>query len=495
MADPFTSTALEADAFTVWIEAQARKGARFAGLLALRSGDETPLFAIFSAVGQYVIAKCELGHGETSYPSLGSVTPTADWYERRIFDLFGLSSTSGSKEPLILQREVERSGRSERTGEYPDQRRNGSKPSVIGEGIFKIPLGPVRSGVFESIEYVVETPGEEILHVEPRPFYKHRGVDLGFAGRSLEDGALLAERVEGVSGVAHAIAYCQAIEALSDSEVPVQAQLVRTIHAELERVANHLESTIRHCEAAAQAVALSRLGLHKEQVMRLRADLCGHRFSRGVVSPGGVRVPLLLDTEITSDRISSLERDIDRDLTLLLNTPSFVDRLRGTGVATYDQAGLFGALGPVGRGSGLAEDVRASHSYGAYNRLGFLPVRQIFDGDALARQLVRVDEIEGSFHLLKQALDGLSRMAPPVNGWLAEQKVVRDGESLGWAEAAQGEVLYLVAVKDGRLMSVGQRSASFHNMALFSTAFPKDITTDFAFIEASFGLSVAGVSS
>jgi Ni,Fe-hydrogenase III large subunit len=495
VADSFTATVLTPDSFAIWIEAQAREGARFASLLALRSGHETPLFGILSSAGRYNIAKCELGHGETPYPSLGSVTPVADWYERRIFDLFGLSSTGNSKDPLILQRDVKRSARSKYTGKPTNQRRNGSNPSVTGEGIFKIPLGPVRSGVFESIEYVVETPGEEILNVEPRPFYKHRGVVLGFAERSVEDGALLAERAEGVSGVAHAIAYCQAIEALSEPEVPVQAQLVRVIHAELERVANHLESTMRHCEAAAQAVALSRLGLHKEQVMRLRADLCGHRFSRGVVSPGGVRVPLLLDTAVTSDRISNLEREIDRDLTLLLKTPSFVDRLRGTGVVTYDQARLFGALGPVGRGSGLTDDVRASHSYGAYRRLGFLPVRQISDGDALARQLVRVDEIEGSFHLLKQALDELSQMAPPAKGWLTEQKVVTDGESLGWAEAAQGEVLYLVAVEDGKLRSVDLRSASFHNMALFSTAFPKDIATDFAFIEASFGLSVAGVSS
>jgi Ni,Fe-hydrogenase III large subunit len=69
------------------------------------------------------------------------------------------------------------------------------------------------------------------------------------------------------------------------------------------------------------------------------------------------------------------------------------------------------------------------------------------------------------------------------------------GQALGWAEAPQGEVLYLVEIDDGTLVRVKPRSASFHNLGLFHNAFPKDILTDFAFIEASFGLSVAGVAS
>jgi Ni,Fe-hydrogenase III large subunit len=69
------------------------------------------------------------------------------------------------------------------------------------------------------------------------------------------------------------------------------------------------------------------------------------------------------------------------------------------------------------------------------------------------------------------------------------------GEAFGWAEASQGELLYLVELQEGLLVRVKPRSASFHNLALFPAAFPKDILTDFAFIEASFGLSIAGVAS
>ena len=482
------------DFFVRSIDAHVDGGERFAALLALPLGERIRLLAVTSYFSEFHVIWCDLETGATTYPPLVAAVPAANWYARRIFDTCGLAPFGGAAlDPLVVPRPFQpqsRAGGTPGAWENPGS----SRPAVIGEGVFKIPLGPVRSGVFESIEFVVETPGEEILHVEPRPFYKHRAVDASFSGRSFQDGALIAERIEGIAGVAHAIAYCQAVEKLASSEVPMGAQLVRVVHAELERIANHLESAIRHCEASAQAVAYARLSLHKESVMRLRSDVCGHRFSRGVVTPGGVIGPLLLSaTEVTS-RVAELEKEITRDLTLLMRTPSFIDRLRGTGVVTPLQAELFGALGPLGRGSGLSEDCRVSHAYGAYANLEFLPSKEVREGDALSRQVIRTDEITNSFHLLRQALRDLGSLENSQQGWKVDLEVA-DGMAIGWAEAPQGEVLYAVVSEKGRIKSLAQRSASFHNMALFSAAFPKDITTDFAFIEASFGLSAAGVSS
>jgi Ni,Fe-hydrogenase III large subunit len=356
--------------------------------------------------------------------------------------------------------------------------------------MFTIPYGPVRSGVFEAIEYVTETPGEDFPRIQTRPHYKHRGVEAAFIGRSVADGVLLAERVEGVASVAHAIAYCEAIERLANTAPPEPAQLVRVLHAELERMANHLDSTLRHTEAAGQAVAYARLTLHKERVMRLRARLCGSRFGRGVVVPGGVSGPLFLGRSEILSAVSSLERDLRADLKLLMNTPSFLDRLRGTGVLPEGVLAVRGALGPLGRGSGLTEDVRISRPYGGYRHVGFVPASRE-EGDALARQLVRNDEIWSAIHLIRQVLDELDETS--LRAWASPVDEL-SGEALGWAEAPQGEVLYFVRAEDGVLSRVKPRSASFHNLALFTAAFPKDITTDFAFIEASFGLSIAGVA-
>ena len=99
---------------------------------------------------------------------------------------------------------------------------------------------------------------------------------------------LLAERAEGIASVAHALAYCHAVEAIAGCEVPREAALVRVVHAELERIANHLDVAMRLADAAGLAVATARFALHKERVMRLVSGLCGSRFGRGVVVPGGI---------------------------------------------------------------------------------------------------------------------------------------------------------------------------------------------------------------
>ena len=79
-----------------------------------------------------------------------------------------------------------------------------------------MPLGPVRSGVFESIEFLIETPGEDIPHLNIRPHYKHRGIAKRFEGLPLADGVLVAERVEGIASVAHALAFAHAAETLAE---------------------------------------------------------------------------------------------------------------------------------------------------------------------------------------------------------------------------------------------------------------------------------------
>jgi formate hydrogenlyase subunit 5 len=489
---------VELESFVQAVDARVSAGGRFCGLFASPSTGGTRLTCVVANGGVLIAESILLPEGTASFPSITAVTPAAAWYEREIHDLFGLESEGHPRPdplvlPLVAVSPRPRPGSGVRLGALQIDARP-LPAHLLGEGVFTIPYGPVRSGVFESIEYLVETPGEDIPHLRTRVFYKHRGVEARFCGMSVHDGVLLAERVEGVASVAHAIAFCQAVEQVAGVEVPQPAAFLRVIHAELERVANHLDSTIRHTEAAGQAVAYARLSLHKERVQRLRAALCGSRFGRGVVVPGGVSgAPTLRGPELFA-AIDHIEAGVRADLRLLMATPSFVDRLRATGVVPPELARSYAAIGPVGRASGQMEDVRFARPYAGYGQLGHQLIDRHDVGDVLARQQVRSEEISGSFHLIRQAIDRLEEVVRGDHSW-AVAIGAPTGLALGWAEAPQGEVLYLVEIDDGALMRVKPRSASFHNLALFHTAFPKDILTDFAFIEASFGLSVAGVAS
>ena len=223
----------------------------------------------------------------------------------------------------------------------------------------------------ESIEYLVETPGEEIPHLNMRVFYKHRGVADRFAGMTPADGVLLAERAEGIASVAHALAFCHALERIAGCQPPPAAGLVRVLHAELERLASHLDVAVRLADAAGLAVATARFALHKERVLRLVSALCGSRFGRGVVVPGGVaRAAAAAARADPAPRQASSARRSAPTPRALMGTSSFLDRLRGTGPLTPARARQHGALGPIGKASGYADDARLARPYDGYRVAG-----------------------------------------------------------------------------------------------------------------------------
>ena len=471
-------TMTQPDVLALWQELEARvaAGDRFAGLFATQvaEGQAVTLSAHVATAGEVGTLEATLPPGAAGYPALTPRVGAAFWYERVIHDQFGLVPEGHPRlAPLI------------RPG-FPLPRH------VEGYGMFTIPHGPVRSGILESIEYLVETPGEAIPHLNMRVFYKHRGVESRFTGLTLPDGVLLAERAEGTASVAHALAFSHAVERVAGCEVSPAAGLVRVLHAELERIANHLDVAVRLADAAGLAVATARMALHKERVMRLVSRMCGSRFGRGVVVPGGVTaLPRLSPADLRAE-LDTLSRPIAADAAALMATSSFLDRLRGTGPLTPARARQHGALGPIGKAAGFADDDRLARPYDGYRTLTVPPARAHAAGDALARLRVRWEEVDVSFGLLRRAADDLC--AERATDQLRVSCEPADGRAVGWAEAPQGEVLYDVSLQEGRIIRCHPRSASFHNLVLMHEVFAGDILTDFPFIEASFGLSVAGVA-
>ncbi len=497
-SDVIADAGLSGDVTALWddVVGAVAEGHRFAGLFGTARPEGLVLTAHLAGAEGVTVAEAVLPATATSYPALTRRLGAAFWYEREIADMFGVIPQGHPRpEPLLLPQPTDgalrpRPGAPGGPGAIePDPR---ALPlHVVGPGLFTIPHGPVRSGVMESIEYLVETPGEDIPHLNMRVFYKHRGLEKRFEGMTAADGLLLAERVEGTATVAHALAYCHALERIAGADVPWAAALVRVLHAELERLACHLDVAVRLADAAGLAVATARFGWHKEKVLRLVGRACGSRFGRGVVVPGGVsRLPLVSPAELLSE-ISRLDKALTADVTALMGTASFLDRLRRTGPLSPQRAREHGALGPVGKASGYSDDARDVRPYDAYPSLGLRQPAPWPAGDALDRLRVRWDEVSQSLHLLRQVADELAE-APA--GPLRAGCDVAAGRAVGWAEAPQGEVLYDLRLDGGRLTRCRPRSASFHNLVLMHEMFAGDILTDFPFIEASLGLSVAGVT-
>jgi formate hydrogenlyase subunit 5 len=440
-------------------------GARFI-TLTLCHEPERSILAILAHRGSLILVRVRDLDCRVLDGTLGQEWPAVAWAERELRERHGPTPAGAlltAPDPDRLDRRVE------------------------GLDAFVIPYGPVRSGIFESIQFQIETGGESVVALQTRPFFKHRGMEQRFCGVAVSDAVHIAERVAGIASVAYAAAFCQAVERALGIEISPVAERWRAFHAELERIACHLDVIAKEAETTALYVGHARFQILKERVMRIRARLSGSRFGRGVICPGGVRVGTSIDRRELVGELDDLERQFEHDRRLFMATASMTDRLIGSGRLARETIDAHGAVGPLARGSGVATDARHERPYGDYRRLGLMVMTRR-EGDAMARVGVRFDEIAESLRILRQALEHFD----PGDDERPEVPERHSGTACGWAETPQGELLVWVEVEEGTVTHVHLASPSLRNWALFDHAFTGDVLTDFAFIEHSFGLTPAG---
>jgi Ni,Fe-hydrogenase III large subunit len=439
----------------------------------------------------FPLLRCRLPQNSRELPSLATRIPLLGWYEREMTDLCGIAF-SGHPEPhpLVLH-EGAHPSMPPLDPRYPkDQPMAYTEapwdlPPIEGSDVQVLPFGPVRADVLESAQIVFYYVGEAILHCHPRLFFKHRGMEKRFEGLDPGFAVLIAERISGVDSVAHALAFCQAVESASQCEVPERALHLRTVLAELERLYNHLHYLGHLCHTTTLKVGEAEGKLLEERCKKLNGIFTGSRFLRSLIMPGGLRRDLDLDDLPLELRL--LEPEIVGYMSSLERTNSHLDRLITTGYLPQQIAFDQGATGPIKRASGIERDLRRDHPYAAYDRFDMaIPMRT--EGDAHARAQVRMDEIRNSIALILRALASL-----PDGPVAAQINYPRGGEGLGWSEGSRGSIYYCVHFDNsGSLARVKVKSASFSNWRVFPFTVHDTNMMDYAINEASFGLTMAG---
>ncbi len=275
---------------------------------------------------------------EGPVPSLSGIWPLLSWYEREITDLFGVRF-SGHPQPhrLVLHEGAEPEvppfdPRYPPDQRLPARRKEQRVPDVGGAeaDVQLLPFGPVRADVLESGEFLFFYVGEAILHFQPRLFFKHRGMEKRFEGLEADRGVVLAERVSGVGSVAHALAYCQAVETAAACEVPPRARLLRVVLAEMERFYNHLHYFGHLCHTTTLKVGEAEGKLLEERAKQLNARLTGSRFLRSLLTPGGLRRDLDPQGWLVSE-LDALHEKFSAYARHMETTNSHLDRLITTG--------------------------------------------------------------------------------------------------------------------------------------------------------------------
>ena len=430
-----------------------------------------------------------------SYRSVSLLVPAAHWDEREARDLLGIVPV-GHPDPraLVLHERWPRGYHPLRKDvpaavRPPEAERRFVPFEVHGDGVYQLPVGPIHAGVIEPGHFRFSAMGERVLHLDARLFFTHRGLEKLVEGRTLAVAAPVIERACGVCTVTHALAYAQAVEQLTATEVPPRARWARVLLAELERLYNHVGDLGNICAGIGFQPAISRLGWLKEQLLRANDALTGHRYLTGVVGPGGLLVDLdpggLAALPVTLDAVAA---ELASAVRAILRSEGVRSRFHGTGLVTPGTAAAYGALGVAARATGIDHDLRRDRPYAAYGELE-VGVVTAAGGDVAARFHVRAQEAHESISIVREALRRLpgGEVAMPLATVPAA-----GATALGAAEGPRGASwIWLRAGRDGTIDRLRLRSASFANWPVVAAAVPGNLVPDFPLINKSFELCYA----
>jgi Ni,Fe-hydrogenase III large subunit/Ni,Fe-hydrogenase III component G len=470
----------------------------FAGLIVEEGAGEWCLRYVFYGDREsgwiHVLVRAQIGEDEFPSIVVDARIYAADWHEREAEDLFGLRF---SGHPLlgdfVLHDDVWREGVAPmrrgfdtRTAGVHRAAREWRPRRIVHEpGAFVMPVGPKFSGITESVQFLLETVGEDVISTTTRLSYKWRAIEKLAEGRTAEEALLLAERFAATTAFAHGFAFCRAVESATATEVPARARTLRVFLAELERLRQHAGAIQEICESTALVVATSQAGLLEEDLLRVAGKLTSHRYLFGLLAPGGLSCDLpdvacreaLGEAKDVLMRMDALERQ-------LRISSSFLDRIEEVGIVSLRTARDYSLLGPVARASGFARDLRREHPYSGYDAFEFeVPVET--EGDGYARLRLLFSEARQSVRIMEQALRGSSE------GEIFRPVEARAGAALGWCEAPRGGTFHWVRLDDeGRILRYRVMTPSFANWHSFHLAAEKFAFQDFPIILSTFDLSV-----
>ena len=360
---------------------------------------------------------------------------------------------------------------------------------VEGEGVLEVPVGPIHAGIIEPGHFRFSTVGERVLHLDPRLFYTHRGLEKRVEGLTALDAFHVVERICGVCSLSHGLGFCEAVEQIAGVEAPRRARMIRTIALELERLYNHVGDIGNISAGASYHYGTSAGSRMKEVLQQVNENLAGNRFLRGLLMPGGVRFDLDAGlAKLIEDAISVAAEALESLMERIEGNPSVLDRLDGTGALSRQAAIDLGVTGVAARASGVNRDARRDHPHAAYADQGGPRVRvaTAVEGDVHARLSLRAVEARESMRLLRELLSGL-----PSGSLCAALPDLLPRLAIGQSaiESPRGAALHWLRTDSaGRIDRYHLRSASYANWPAVPLAALSAIIPDFPLVNKSFEL-------
>lgn len=324
----------------------------------------------------------------------------------------------------------------------------------------KIPIGPFHPILEEPEFFELHVDGETVTEIDMKIGWSHRGIELLSEHKTWDQVPFLVERVCGICSCSHPFAYVKAVEDLLGIEVPLRAQYIRVIAAELERLHSHLLWTGLAGHFIGYNTVFMWAWKYREPVLDILEAVTGNRNHYAVMRIGGVRRDLPQD-EIQGifPILDELWKNNNMLTNAIVDDPVIHARTKGVGVLGKAMCREYGALGPTARAGGYDVDARRDHPIDAYDKVDF-DVILCENGDVFDKAVVRQLENFESIKIIRQCL---KQMEP--GEICTEVHEIPTGEGLGVYEAPRGEVLHYVRSDGGNMpMRHKIRAPSFNNI-------------------------------
>ncbi|MBI5189265.1 MAG: NADH-quinone oxidoreductase subunit C [Nitrospirae bacterium] len=481
---------LETESFLKAILDATVHGWRVSSYFGLPRGGGLRIYCLMSSDSRGSLGMAAADVAGNAFPSIAEFCPQIQMFEREVAEQFGVVfEDSPWPKPVRFERRLtDRTAAGCRTGR-PSDVGVMEYYQVKGHEVHEVAVGPVHAGIIEPGHFRFQCYGEQVLHLEISLGYQHRGVERLVLGGPHPASLHQMETVAGDTTIGHGLAYAMVIEALSGTMAPARAHALRGVALELERLANHTGDLGAIAGDVGYLPTASFCGRIRGDFLNMTAELCGSRFGRGMVVPGGVGFdcgPELAETLLKKS--AAARTDLANAVELLWETPSVMARLENTGPLTAEAARELGLVGPAARACGVNMDVRRDHTFGIYS-MAQIPVATASTGDVHARTLVRWLEAEKSLYFIDEQLRHLPGGAcmGKSNGLAGEHIAVALTE--GW----RGEVCHVAVTDDaGRFARYKVVDPSFHNWPGLAMALRGQQISDFPLCNKSFNLSYCG---